>query len=376
MKFTVNAGEFDSALKSVQGRARVSTTIPILKHILVTASEAKVSALGNDLDSSSFASLDAEVATDGSWAIPAEPLIRVIGGLLKSAHVVVEFDGQPRQQVIVRSGKSRYTIPVMPAADFPPALSASGGVEFAATSDDLHQLLARPRGAINAKEPRAALTGIFLHDEAGKLAGVATDGHTVLRFGASIEAAGFRGVIVPTHAIDEILKIGSGTLSILPGRTIEIGTENRSYCSKLIDATFPESYRRIIPAAQGAYIEIDREGLLECLSRLDSISSFSDCLTIDASIGAGEISITLTGIADGAETIECDTEHADGEFFCLRTRQLLKACQTLRGDRVQIYVGSDPIRLVDLSEPDAISVEKLCVSKNRVGPVAAAVAAA
>lgn len=362
MKFTVNAGDFDSALRSVQGRARVSTQIPILKSILVTAGEAKVSVLGNDLDSSSFASLDAEVALAGSWAIPADPLIRVVAGLPKAAHIVVEFDGKPRQQVTVKSGRSRYMIPVMPAADFPGALSAKGGVSFDVTAEDLDQLFSRPSGVVDLGRPY--LAGAYLHEEAGRLFSCATNGHSLLRFSTQIEAKGFRGVIVPHSALPEIIKIGAGTVSITES-AIEIVNGSRSFCSKLIDGTFPD-YRRVVPELCSNHVIIDRLALLESLARLGSIEGFSECRTIDATFANDEISITITGLADGSEAIECETAGTEG-FFCMQTRNLLEACKTLGGEKIDIFVIDEgsPVRIVDMSEPDAVCIEMPYKSKNR-----------
>lgn len=369
MKFAVSAGEFDSALKSVQGRTRAHKIIPILNHVLVSASESNVSVLGHDLDSSSFASLDAEVTLPGSWAIPGDPLIKVIGGLQKSAHATIELD-VALARVTVKSGRSRYVIPVMSALDFPDALSAKDGFSFDVTADELEQLFSRPSGV--ADPARAYLNGIYLHDDGGKLHSCATDGHSLLRFGTEISSEGLdcavspghNGVIVPNSSLSEIVKIGAGTISVTE-RTIEIVNGSRSYCSKLVDGTFPD-YRRVIPELCADHFAIDREALVESLLRLDSIEGFSECGIIDATFGDGEVSITLTGIANGAEVIECETTGEVG-FFCLQTRHLLNACKTLSGDRIDIYVRDpgSPIRIVDTSEPDAICIEMPCHSKNR-----------
>lgn len=362
MKFTVNAGDFDSALKSVQGRARVSTQIPILKSILVTAGDAKVSVLGNDLDSSSFASLDAEVVLAGSWAIPADPLIRVVAGLPKAAHIVVEFDGKTRQQVTVKSGRSRYTIPVMPSLDFPDALSAKDGFSFDVTAEELEQLFSRPSGVVDTM--RQQLSGVYLHEEAGRLFSCATDGHSLLRFSTQISAKGFHGAIIPDSALAEITKIGAGAVSITD-RTIEIVNGSRSYCSKLVDGTFPD-YRRVVPALSQNHFIVDRQALIESLARLDSIEGFSECSVIDVTFADDEINISITGLASGSEVIECETVGSGG-FFCLQTRNLLEACKTLAGDKIDVFVIDEgsPIRIVDMSEPEAICIEMPCRSKNR-----------
>ncbi|MDB5550828.1 MAG: polymerase subunit beta [Rhizobium sp.] len=368
MKFTVEAGKFGSALKFVQGRAKgVAAVIPILKSVLVTAGHAEVSVMGNGLDSSSLASLEAEVATPGSWAIPADPLARIVGGMLRSSLVTVEYDAKSNQ-VTVKSGRSRYTIPVMQAADFPDALSAQDGVSFKVAAQDLEQLFGRPAGVVDLT--RVPLSGVYVHDESGVLASCATDGHSLRRFSSDVDAKAFAGAIVPNSALAEIIKTGPGTLSFT-GRTVEIVSGTRSYCSKLVDAKFPD-YRRVVPEPHSNCATVDRQAMIESLSRLNSIEGFSECSTIDVTFGSDEINITITGNANGSEVIECETAGTEG-FFCLQTRNLLDACKAFKGDKLGISARDElsAIRIVDPSEPSAIGVEMPCRSKNQRAQAAA-----
>lgn len=211
---------------------------------------------------------------------------------------------------------------------------------------------------------RIQLSGAFIHAEAGKLASCATDGHSLRRFTTEIDANDFAGAIVPNSALSEIVKMGGGTLSFT-ARTVEIVNGSRSYCSKLIDATFPD-YRRVIPEPYADRVAIDRQALLESLARLSSIEGFSECSVIDASFSNDEMIITITGKASGSEVIECDTFGTEG-FFCLQTGNLLDACKGLRGEKLDISVRDErsPIRIIDATEPSAVCVEMPCVSKNR-----------
>jgi DNA polymerase-3 subunit beta len=367
MKCTVTAGELSAALRGPCDRTKPHTVIPILQHIRCEAMGAKLNLLGHDLDSSSEASIDAEVSVPGACAIPGAPFARLIAGLPKAAAVVIELIGQ---DAIIKSGRSRYKLPILPAGDMPLPLSAEDGFKLNASLADLEQLLVRPRPTIDVKEPRTCFQGFYLHDDGGKVCSVATNGNFLMRFSTDLEAKGFGGAIIPRVAADEIIKIGAGELTI-SSRIISISAGNRIYSSKIIDAIFPEHYRRTIPETNEACITVDKDAMLECLGRLRAVGDFSGSDLVDISVGADEISISATGVADGAETIECDA--TEGKFVCLRSAQLAEALKSMKGETLEIYIKSErePLRIVDRSEPLAINVLMPCATKTARAQAAA-----
>jgi DNA polymerase-3 subunit beta len=361
MKCTVNAGDLSTALRGPCDRTKPHTVIPILQHVRCEAVDDKLVLLGHDLDSSSEATIEAEVAAPGACAIPGAPFARLVAGLPKAASVAIEVIGQ---DAIIKSGRSRYKLPILPAADMPNALTAEDGFKLSVSSADLEQLLVRPRPTIDVKESRLCFQGFYLHSDEGKVCSVATNGNFLMRFSTGLEAKGFVGAIIPRTAADEIIKIGGGELTI-SSRIISISSEGRVYSSKIIDSTFPETYRRTIPAAVEGCITVDKDAMLECLTRLRAVGDFSGSDLIDISVGADEISISATGVADGAETIEC--ESAEGKFVCLRAAQFSEALKSMRGEKLDLYIKSErePLRIVDRSEPSAVNVLMPCGSKTR-----------
>jgi len=359
MKFTVAAGELLTALRGPCDRAKISQVIPILKHVRVSASDDRISLLGHDLDSSSEAVVAVEMAMAGECCIPAEPLERLIAGLPKAAHVVFEAADKI---VHIRSGKSRYKLPTVGAIDMPEPLSAEGGFKFTASPEDLEQLFARPRDALNMQDKRPICNGMYIHGEAGKIASSGTSGYMLMRFSTEIEAGEFKGAIVSRRTADEILKFGLGDITI-SGRIISITNGLRTYSSKLIDAVYPD-VRRMITAPVSP-ITVDREYLIECVSRLKNIGDFSGDGAIDISAVNGELSISMTGMADGAEIMECDG--ASGQFICVWSAWFVDALKILRGESVELHIESEtkPLRLIDPSEPSAINIVMSRASKNR-----------
>lgn len=359
MKFAVAAGELAIALRGPCDRARPNQTIPILKHVLLDVNEGSLHILGHDLESSSASELTADIAAAGSCAIPAEPLAKLINGLPKHAHVAFETE---KTHVIIKSGRSRYKLPILPAQDMPEALAAGGAFRASVTADDLEQLFQRPRSALNLKDERAMCRGVFIHNDAGKLSSVGTSGYTLLRFSTDIDASEFKGVIVPRSAADEILKIGAGEL-LISDRIISISTDRLTYSSKLIDATYFD-YRRIIPPLDIPRTAVDRDAMIEALSRLNAMGNFTDSELIDIVIDNGEMSLKMSGSGDGAELIECTAP--DNTCVCLRGGQLIDALKAMKGELIELHITNrrEMVRIVDSSEPSAVNIMMPCASSS------------
>jgi DNA polymerase-3 subunit beta len=364
MKFTVNAGELSAALRGPCDRARAANVIAILKHIRCEAAAgAEVRLLGHDMDSSSEATVAAEVGAPGASAIPAEPLARIAAGFHKAASVIVEVVGK---DAIIRSGRSRYKLPVLDAKDMPAPLTAEGGAKFQISSEDIKQLFVRARSAINPKEPRTCLQGFYVHPDAGRLCSVATNGYALMRFGTPIEPGAFKGAIIPRSAADEIVKFGKGGELAISDRIVSFSVAGAIYSSKLIDSTYPEAFQGVIGATDEriGMAKIDRETVLECLARLRAAGDFSETDLVDIEIANEEISISVTGAADGAEKIECESE-TEG-FVCLRAEQLTSALEAMDGETVQFRIPNEreAFRVIDPQEPFAVNILVPCASKT------------
>ncbi|WP_315833934.1 DNA polymerase III subunit beta [Bradyrhizobium prioriisuperbiae] len=363
MKFSLPAGEFLSVLRMVQARTKNNANFPILNHIRVDADGDAVTVLGHDMDSCSEAKIAADVLQSGAYALPAEPLVRLVTGMPSGASVAVEVDGL---FAAVKCGRSRYKLPVLLVDIFPQRLEPRDGKTFKITKADIEQLFVRPAAMLDPKDTRPVYSGVYVHDDEGALCSGGYSTANLVRFSTDVPADGFSGVIVPRAAVDEIGKIGAGELT-LASNVLRISSGSRSYCSKLIDGKYPEQYRSVIPEIGGSFFDVDSEEFSECLSRLAVISDFADERLMDVVVGEDEISASIVGAGDGTETIECDVSGAAGKSFCMPVRQLLGACQMMRGEKLRFYLRRtmDPVRIVDPGESSAINVQTVCISKNR-----------
>lgn len=363
MMCTANVGELLNAIRSVQARARNAGAQEVIKHIRLEVADGRLTLLGHDMESCSVDAVEIDDGEAGAWCMPADPLSRLVAGLPRQSAITITPEGT---SATLKSGRSRYKLPILQSDVFPDELVPEDGIKASLSEGDIKQLFERPAAALNPKDERLIASGVWLHEDGGMLVGAAYATYNLMRFATDIPAQGFGGVMVPKRTMDELVKFGPGAITV--SKTL-ISIENgvRRYCSKLVEASFPESYRRAIPDASGAFIEVDRAEITSCLGRLASISDFSATNMVDLRVGDGELSLSLIGVADGVENFDCEVSDARGMRICAPAPQLLTAVKAHPGETLRIYLRGemDPFRIVDATEPTAINVQMPCLSKNR-----------
>lgn len=361
MKFTIPAGAFLDGLKSVQARAKANS-LELLKHIRFDVVGPRLTLLGHDQSSSSQAFLEVDGAMDGVCAVPAESIVRLVGSLPKEAHLVIELDDR---QVTIKSGRSRYKLPIMLADDFPGALPCEDGSSIDLDAKAVSQLFDRPRSALDPRDQRPFCMGAYLHTSDGHVCSAATDGKHFVRYSSELKMPDLIGVIVPTTALEEIVRLGGegGKLTV-SDRTIVFETASRRYCSKLIDTKYPD-YHRGIPSLIESYVEADRLELLGCFQRLSSIAAHDSQLNFI--IRKGEISLSIAGAGEGIETLRCSADVPDA-LVCASAEQFMDAMKMLKGETVQLHIApqATAFRIVDPSEPSALVAQSTQIPKLRM----------
>lgn len=361
MKFTIPAGIFLDGLKSVHSRAK-GANVDILKHIRFEVQGSRLTLLGHDMTASSEAYLGVDMPADGACAVPSDSIVRLIGSLQKDAHVSVDRDDM---QIIIKSGRSRYKLPVLDIRSFPGALTCENSSSVDLDAEAIRQLFDRPHAAIDPKDDRAFCMGAYLHSADGVICSAATDGKHFIRYASNAKLPDLIGVIVGASSLEEIVRIGapSGGKIVVSERTIAIETPTRRYCSKLIDARFPD-YNRFVPAPIENYVDVDRAELTACFQRLASIASQDSQIYLD--IADGEIVLSVAGAGEGVETVRCSGD-APKATVCASPAQFLDSMKMLNGKVLQLHIapGVTSFRIVDPSEPTAILAQSTQVPKMR-----------
>lgn len=314
MHLTLQKSTFVDALAQVTRVIEKRVTIPILSHVRLDARDGALHLRGTDLDLDIRMRCAAEIRKPGGHCVPAGTLYDIARKLPADADVELAMADETR--MTVRAGRSRFTLPTLPVADFPDIAASEASHTFTLPARTLHDALDRTAFAISKEEARYYLNGTFLHAPDAGLRAVATDRHRLSRVTMEKPAGadGMPGIIIPHKTCGEMQKLaekaeGDVTLAVNV-RTITMTCGDVVLTSKLIDGIFPD-YQRVIPIGNDKVAQVDADAFAAAIDRVATISSERGRAAAFA-FGNGTLKLTVTNPDAGSaeEEIEADYDGA------------------------------------------------------------------
>ena len=259
-----------SPLQSVSGIVEKRHTLPILSNVLLEKKGDALTFLATDIEIQITTSAAAEGGEgDGAVTVGARKLQDILRSLPEGTEVSLVLEDK---RLLVRGGKSRFTLQTLPADDFPRmAIGNDDAKRFSVTQKQFRQLLAQTQYAMAAQDVRYYLNGLLLLTEGKELRAVATDGHRLAFASMEIEAELPRQeLILPRKTVLELNRLladSDDALEItLSANQVRFAFGNVVLVSKLIDGKFPD-YERVIPATLKNSLELGRTALLQSMVR-------------------------------------------------------------------------------------------------------------
>jgi len=263
-------------LSSVSGIIERRHTLPILSNVLLTRSADSLSFLATDIEIQITARVPIEQGGDEhTVTVGARKLVDILRALPDGAEVTLQ---QQDRRMVVKAGKSRFTLQTLPAEDFPRLAKPAGDVaRFGVAQKALRRLLGLVQYAMAQQDIRYYLNGLLMLVEDRQLKVVATDGHRLAYASMALDADLPRQeIIVPRKTVlelsklladaDEEVKVElSATQAAFSFGTVEL-------VSKLVDGKFPD-YTRVIPTQHKNALTLDREVLRQSLLRAAILSN-------------------------------------------------------------------------------------------------------
>ena len=115
MNITIESREFMRLLSKVQGIPGKSGSLPILGNLLLEADGDEIEATATDLEVSKRVKTKAEIFDPGSIALCADTLTGIVKRVPEGVISGEVDDGK----VILSCGRARFSLPHLPADDFP-----------------------------------------------------------------------------------------------------------------------------------------------------------------------------------------------------------------------------------------------------------------
>jgi DNA polymerase-3 subunit beta len=347
MKLTIERAALLKALNHVQSVVERRNTIPILSNVKIEGKGGKVSLNATDMDLDIVESVAAEVSRAGATTAPAHTFYEIVRKLPEGSQVELESAGK-EGQLTLRSGRSKFALPVLPVEDFPVLSGGDLPHSFTVSGADLKALIDRTRFAISSEETRYYLNGIYLHaaksDGVAVLRAVATDGHRLARVQVPLPegAAAMPGVIVPRKTVVELRKLldeGGDEVTIsLSESKIRFAFDNAAMTSKLIDGTFPD-YERVIPADNDKVLVVARGDFSAAVDRVSAIST-ERSRAIKLAVAKGAITLSASSPESGSAVEELEASYDSSPIeIGFNSRYLLDIMQQIEGDAARFAMA-------------------------------------
>ena len=265
-----------SVLLSVSGIVEKRHTMPIFSNILLHKSNGNIQFITSDLEIQvqTTCALNGDDG-DFSTTIGSRKIIDVLRSIPPEQTVTLESN---QNRVILKAGKSRFTLQTMSAEDFPKVKEANSyGASFTLPQKIFKQLLSQVSFSMAVHDIRYYLNGILFVAEDKEVRIVATDGHRLAYSSAKIEEpVAKQEVILPRKTVLELSRLLSdqeGDIVIsFASNQAKFKFNDMEFVSKLVEGKFPD-YNRVIPKKQNNTVLINRLKLLACLQRTAILTS-------------------------------------------------------------------------------------------------------
>ena len=268
--------KFLGVLQSVAGIVERRHTLPILANVLIRKTGGQLQFTTSDLEIQirTTADLDGDEG-DFTTTVGARKLIDVLRSMPSDQTVSLESS---QNKLILKGGKSRFTLQTLPAEDFPLVQeAASFGPVFSVPQKVLKELLNQVSFAMAVHDIRYYLNGILFVAEGKQLSLVATDGHRLAFSSATLDVeVPKQEVILPRKTVLEMQRLLSdkeGAIEMqFAGNQAKFSFEGMEFVTKLVEGKFPD-YNRVIPKNHKNIIMLGRAPLLACLQRTAILTS-------------------------------------------------------------------------------------------------------
>lgn len=265
-----------SVLQSVAGIVEKRHTLPILANVLLRKTAGAVQFTTSDLEIQirTTAEMDGD-AGNFTTTVGARKLIDILRTMPSDQTVSLESS---QNKLILKGGKSKFTLQTLPAEDFPLVQEApSFGPKFSVPQKTLKELLNQVSFAMAVHDIRYYLNGILFVAEGKQLSLVATDGHRLAFASATLDVEVPRQeVILPRKTVLEMQRLLSdaeGAIEMqFANNQAKFAFEGMEFVTKLVEGKFPD-YNRVIPKNHKNHVTLGRAPLLASLQRTAILTS-------------------------------------------------------------------------------------------------------
>lgn len=309
VSFTVSKDDFSSALAWVARTLPSKASQPILRGVLIEATDDGLQLSGFDREVSTKVRVSADVSEPGKVLVAGRLASNIIGAL-PDKPVRIDYDGT---KVLVNCGSSHFELPAMTIDDYPvlpdfPQVAGSldphlfteviGQVAIASSRDDTLPMLTGIRMEIDGEHLVLAATDRFRF-------AVRTLDWVPARADISAE------LLIPARTLAETARSLDSTgepveiaLDQEGGRLLGISTSDRRTTTRLIDSDFPK-FRSLFPKTHTSLASVEITPLLDAIRRVSLVTDGNSPVKMDFEEGTLTLSAGGSDLGVAKEQLPC-----------------------------------------------------------------------
>ena len=344
MHFVISREAFLKPLQLVSGVVERRQTLPVLANVLLGLKESELSLTGTDLEVELVGRVTVDQThTSGAVTVPARKLLDFCKSLSDDAILELSL---VENKVTLKSGRSRFTLTTLPAAEFPGVDEEPDTFSITMQQGKLRELLDSTSFAMAQQDVRYYLNGMLFEVAADYLRVVATDGHRLAMetLNMSNPILEPQQLILPRKGIMEMARLlidDAGEITLTFGQNhIRASVPAFTFTSKLVDGKFPD-YNRVLPKGGNKVLLGNCQELRQAFSRA-SILSNEKYRGVRVLLSNGELKILANNPEqeEAEEIVSVDYE-GDSLEIGFNVSYLIDVLSTLNSQRARITL-SDP----------------------------------
>ncbi len=304
LRITVGKDELAAKLAVVARGVSSRTTVLVLGGIQLRAEGSQLQLAATDMEVSLRATVDAQVADEGTVVVPGRLLLDIARSL---ADGEVSIEHHPDEAVVVvAAGGATYRLHTYSSEDFPRLPEVDLDALHTIDRDALVETVARVGRSASRDESRPVLTGILVRFEPGKIVMAATDSYRL-----AVKETPVSGTlpeleaIIPARALQELARIATGADEIQLGMQenhVVFGADGTWLTTRRIDGQFP-NYRQLLPEQFEYELPLPRDEVLEVVRRVSLMAQRNSPLRLRFAEGELTVSAITQDVGEARESL-------------------------------------------------------------------------
>jgi DNA polymerase-3 subunit beta len=345
--FALTGGDLHGAAQWALRAVPSRPTTPILGGLLVEAvDDDRVTITGYDFDTRASVTVSADVSGPGRMVVSGRLLADVAKTIRRDATVSFTESGSLAE---VRCGRSEWTLPALPAHDYP-QLPQLGEPVGAVQAGVLRSALARILPTLDYSNPSLPmLYGVKLESDGDELTLIGTDRFRL----AAVTSPWHPAVDVPVDLLApgtllDVASKATGGDSELVGLSCSdtgfgLASDTHLVTGRLLDAVYPR-WRPFLAQTTEHHATVVSGDLLQAVEQA-LIAADTDSRQVQLSFDGDTVSVSASGgVSRARAEVAAEMEGGDAITVTFRAAYVKDAIASCESEQVTLRFGSTPLR--------------------------------